>query len=94
MNTLTDSNNSNALSSKSDNVNEFNVNNVMGDWDGLIYTFCWKAHDNIVNGFIPEYCIESWGKKNTVMLMEMFEDCSYSIQCREHDYHPDDINNA
>jgi len=83
MNTLTDSNN-----------NEFNVNNVMGDWDGLIYTFCWKAHDNIVNGFIPEYCIESWGKKNTVMLMEMFEDYNYNITCREHKLEPQFINNA
>jgi hypothetical protein len=73
MNTLTDS-----------NSNEFDVNNVTGDWDGLIYTFCWKAHDNIVNGFIPEYCIESWGKKNTVMLMEMFEDYNYNITCRVH----------
>jgi len=83
MNTLTDSNN-----------NEFNVNNVMGDWDGLIYTFCWKAHDNIVNGFIPEYCIESWGKKNTVMLMEMFEDYNYNITVREHKLEPQFINNA
>jgi len=83
MNTLTDSNN-----------NEFDVNNVMGDWDGLIYTFCWKAHDNIVNGFIPEYCIESWGKKNTVMLMEMFEDYNYNITVREHKLEPQFINNA
>ena len=77
MNTLTDS-----------NSNEFDVNNVTGDWDGLIYTFCWKAHDNIVNGFIPEYCIESWGKINTVMLMEMFEDYNYTITCRPHQLHP------
>ncbi len=77
MNTLTDSNN-----------NEFDVTNVMKDWDGLIYTFCWKAHDNIVNGFIPEYCIESWGKKNTVMLMEMFEDYNYNITVREHKLEP------
>ncbi len=83
MNTLTDSNN-----------NEFDVTNVMKDWDGLIYTFCWKAHDNIVNGFIPEYCIESWGKKNTVMLMEMFEDYNYNITCREHKLEPQSINNA
>ena len=77
MNTLTDSNN-----------NEFDVTNVMKDWDGLIYTFCWKAHDNIVNGFIPEYCIESWGKKNTIMLMEMFEDYNYNITVREHKLEP------
>ena len=77
MNTLTDSNN-----------NEFDVTNVMKDWDGLIYTFCWKAHDNIVNGFIPEYCIESWGKKNTIMLMEMFEDYNYNITVRKHKLEP------
>jgi len=68
-------------------------NNAIVDWDGLIYTFCWKCDDKIDNGFTPTYCIDSWGKKNTLMLMEMYKDCSYSIQCREHDYHPDDINN-
>jgi len=41
-----------------------------------------------VNGFAPTYCIESWGKSNTVMLMELFKDYSYSIQCREHDCNP------
>ena len=78
------------LSNNNDDVNldKFDVNNVTGDWDGLIYTFCWKAHDNIVNGFIPEYCIESWGKKNTVMLMEMFEDYNYNITVREHKLEP------
>ncbi len=63
-------------------------NNPTGDWDGLIYTFCYTDKDNLVNGFAPTYCIESWGKSNTVMLMELFKDYSYSIQCREHDYNP------
>ena len=63
-------------------------NNPTGDWDGLIYTFCYTDKDNLVNGFAPTYCIESWGKSNTVMLMELFKDYSYSIQCREHDYKP------
>ena len=66
------------------NPDAFDVKNVMNDWDGLIYTFCYKAKDKIVNGFYPTYCIESWGKSNTVMLMELFKDYSYSIQCREH----------
>ena len=65
-----------------------NDNNPTNDWDGLIYTFCYRDKDNLVNGFAPTYCIESWGKSNTVMLMEMFKDYSYSIQCREHDYIP------
>ena len=63
------------------------------NWDCLIYTLCYRDKDNLVNGFAPTYCIESWGKSNTVMLMEMFKDYSYSIQCREHDYHPDTNNN-
>ena len=63
------------------------------NWDGLIYTFCYKSKDELSNGFYTTYCIESWGKSNTVMLMEMFKDYSYSIQCREHDYHPDTNNN-
>ena len=71
--TTTDSNNS-----------AFDVTNVLGDWDGLIYTFCYKAKDNLVNGFYPTYCIESWGKINTVMLMELFKDYDYNITVREH----------
>ena len=71
--TTTDSNNS-----------AFDVTNVLGDWDGLIYTFCYKAKDKIVNGFYPTYCIESWGKDNTVMLMELFKDYDYNITVREH----------
>ena len=70
------------------NPDAFDVKNVMNDWDGLIYTFCYTDKDNLVNGFAPTYCIESWGKSNTVMLMELFKDYSYSIQCREHDYNP------
>ena len=71
--TTTDSNNS-----------AFDVTNVLGDWDGLIYTFCYKDKDNLVNGFYQTYCIESWGKINTVMLMELFKDYDYSITVREH----------
>ena len=71
--TTTDSNNS-----------AFDVTNVLGDWDGLIYTFCYKDKDNLVNGFYQTYCIESWGKINTVMLMEMFKDYDYNITAREH----------
>ena len=71
--TTTDSNNS-----------AFDVTNVLGDWDGLIYTFCYKDKDNLVNGFYQTYCIESWGKINTVMLMEMFKDYDYNITVREH----------
>ena len=70
------------------NHEAFDVNNVVGDWDGLIYTFCYKSKEEQSNGYYPTYCIESWGKKNTIMLMEMFEDYSYSIQVREHDYPP------
>ena len=71
--TTTDSNNS-----------AFDVTNVLGDWDGLIYTFCYKDKDNLVNGFYQTYCIESWGKSNTVMLMELFKDYDYNITVREH----------
>ena len=71
--TTTDSNNS-----------AFDVTNVLKDWDGLIYTFCYKDKDNLVNGFYQTYCIESWGKINTVMLMEMFKDYDYNITVREH----------
>ena len=63
-------------------------NNPTADWDGLIYTFCYRSKDEECNGYYPTYCIESWGKTNTVMLMEMFEDYNYSITCREHDYIP------
>ena len=63
-------------------------NNPTQDWDGLIYTFCYQSKDNIVNGFYSTYCIESWGKLNTVMLMELFKDYNYSITVREHDYRP------
>ena len=55
--TTTDSNNT-----------AFDVTNVLGDWDGLIYTFCYKDKDNLVNGFYQTYCIESWGKINTCLL--------------------------
>jgi len=60
-------------------------NNSTTDWDGLIYTFCYHSKDNIVNGFIPEYCIESWGKDNTLMLMNLFKDYKYSITVRKHE---------
>ena len=66
------------------NNNAFDVTNVLKDWDGLIYTFCYKDKDNLVNGFYQTYCIESWGKINTVMLMELFKDYDYSITVREH----------
>ena len=68
-------------------------NNPTANWDGLIYTFCYTSKDNIVNGFHQTYCIESWGKLNTVMLMELFKDYSYNITCREHDYRPQTNNN-
>ena len=61
-------------------------NNPTQDWDGLIYTFCYHSKDNIVNGFIPEYCIESWGKDNTLMLMNLFKDYKYSITVRKHEF--------
>ena len=55
------------------------------DWDGLIYTFCYHSKDNIVNGFVQEYCIDSWGKSNTLMLMNLFKDYKYSITVRKHE---------
>ena len=70
------------------NHDDFDVTNVMKDWDGLIYTFCYHSKEELSNGYYPTYCIESWGKSNTVMLMELFKDYNYSIQCREHDYNP------
>ena len=60
-------------------------NNPTQDWDGLIYTFCYHSKDNIVNGFVSEYCIESWGKSNTLMLMNLFKDYKYSITVRKHE---------
>ena len=75
--TTTDSNNS-----------AFDVTNVLGDWDGLIYTFCYHSKDNIVNGFVQEYCIDSWGKSNTLMLMNLFKDYKYSITVRKHELPP------
>ncbi len=60
------------------------------DWDGLIYTFCYHSKDNIVNGFVQEYCIESWGKSNTLMLMNLFKDYKYSITVRKHELPPDE----
>ena len=66
------------------NKQAFDVKNVLKDWDGLIYTFCYKDKDNLVNGFYQTYCIESWGKINTVMLMELFKDYDYNITVREH----------
>ena len=65
-------------------------NNVTEDWDGLIYTFCYHSKDNIVNGFVQEYCIESWGKSNTLMLMNLFKDYKYSITVRKHELPPDE----
>ena len=58
--------------------------NPTKDWDGLIYTFCYYSKDDLSNGFYPYYCIQSWGKTNTVMLMEMFKDYNYNITVREH----------
>ena len=66
------------------NLDKFDVKNVVGDWDGLIYTFCYHSKEEQCNGFYPTYCIESWGKINTVMLMEMFKDYSYNITVRKH----------
>ena len=63
-------------------------NNVTTDWDGLIYTFCYHSKDNIVNGFVQEYCIDSWGKSNTLMLMNLFKDYKYSITVRKHELPP------
>ena len=70
------------------NNNPFDVTNVAKDWDGLIYTFCYHSKEEQSNGYYPTYCIDSWGKDNTVMLMEMFKDYNYSITCRPHDYIP------
>ena len=63
-------------------------NNVTEDWDGLIYTFCYTSKDNIVNGFYSEYCIDSWGKSNTLMLMNLFKDYNYNITVRKHELPP------
>ena len=63
-------------------------NNVSTDWDGLIYTFCYTSKDNIVNGFYQQYCIESWGKSNTLMLMNLFKDYNYNITVRKHELPP------
>ncbi len=70
------------------NKDDFDVTNVAGNWDGLIYTFCYHSKDNIVNGFVQEYCIESWGKSNTLMLMNLFKDYKYSITVRKHELPP------
>ena len=66
------------------NLDKFDVKNVLGDWDGLIYTFCYHSKEEQSPGYYPTYCIDSWGKTNTVMLMEMFKDYNYNITCREH----------
>ncbi len=63
-------------------------NNPTANWDGLIYTFCYQSKDNIVNGFYQTYCIDSWGKDNTVMLMKLFEDYNYNITVRKHELPP------
>ena len=63
-------------------------NNVTTDWDGLIYTFCYHSKDNIVYGFVQEYCIDSWGKSNTLMLMNLFKDYNYNITVRKHELPP------
>ena len=65
-------------------------NNPTQDWDGLIYTFCYTSKDNIVNGFYQTYCIDSWGKSNTLMLMNLFKDYKYSITVRKHELPPDE----
>ena len=66
------------------NLDKFDVNNVLGDWDGLIYTFCYHSKEEQSPGYYPTYCIDSWGKTNTVMLMEMFKDYNYNITVRKH----------
>ena len=69
------------------NKDAFDVTNTLKDWDGLIYTFCYKCKDSKQHqdkGYYPTYCIESWGKNNTLMLMEMFKDYNYSITVRKH----------
>ena len=63
-------------------------NNPTNDWYGLIYTFCYHSKEEESNGYYPTYCIESWGKDNTVMLMELFKDYNYNITVREHTITP------
>ena len=75
----------NIFNGKSDALNCQQPNE---DWDGLIYTFCYTSKDNIVNGFYSEYCIDSWGKDNTLMLMNLFKDYKYSITVRKHELPP------
>ena len=69
---------------KSDNHPPDSYHNPTKDWDGLIYTFCWHSKEEQSNGYYPQYCIDSWGKDNTLMLMEMFKDYNYSITVRKH----------
>ena len=75
----------NIFNGKSDALNCQQPNE---DWDGLIYTFCYMSKDNIVNGFYQEYCIDSWGKSNTLMLMNLFKDYNYNITVRKHELPP------
>ena len=75
----------NIFNGKSDALNCQQPNE---DWDGLIYTFCYTSKDNIVNGFYSEYCIDSWGKSNTLMLMNLFKDYNYNITVRKHELPP------
>ena len=75
----------NIFNGKSDALNCQQPNE---DWDGLIYTFCYTSKDNIVNGFYQEYCIDSWGKSNTLMLMNLFKDYNYNITVRKHELPP------
>ena len=82
-----------SINNQTPNHDDFDVTNTLKDWDGLIYTFCYHSKEELSNGYYPTYCIESWGKDNTVMLMEMFKDYNYNIQCRKHDYIPDTNNN-
>ena len=70
------------------NPDAFDVKNVMGDWDGLIYTFCYHSKEELSNGYYPTYCIESYGKDNTTMLMELFKDYNYNITVKEHTITP------
>ena len=70
------------------NHDAFDVTNTLKDWDGLIYTFCYHSKEEESNGYYPTYCIESWGKDNTVMLMELFDDYNYNITVREHTITP------
>ena len=69
---------------KSDNHPSDSYHNPTADWDGLIYTFCWHSKEEQSNGYYPQYCIDSWGKDNTLMLMEMYKDYNYSITVRKH----------